>query len=107
MKAIISYRRKSSGRLSCPLKTKVLDAMKTLPKDKAKSSNAAKGVACDKLFHLEKQFASLSPEDRLKERTILSEPIFSEFYRWIESHPALPKTLLGRLCTTPCRKGST
>ena len=79
------------------LRRKFFDAMKTLPKDKAKSSNAAKGVAyCDKLFHLEKQFASLSPEDRLKERTILSEPIFSEFYRWIESLPALPKTLLGQ-----------
>jgi transposase len=71
--------------------------MKTLPKDKQKSSNAAKGVEyCDELFRLERKFAELSPEDRLIERSKLSAPIFLEFYKWVESLPALPKTLLGQ-----------
>ena len=79
------------------LRRKFFDAMKTLPKDKQKSSNAAKGVAyCDELFRLERKFAELSPEDRFKERGKLSAPIFSEFYKWAESLPALPKTLLGQ-----------
>jgi len=40
--------------------------MEALPKEKQAMSNAAKGVAyCDKLFHLEKQFALLCPENRL------------------------------------------
>jgi transposase len=79
------------------LRRKFFDALKTLPKDKQPESNAAKAVAyCDRLFHLEKQFARLSPDDRLKERTRLSRPVFDEFYNWIYSLNALPTTLLGK-----------
>ncbi len=68
-----------------------------MPKEKQAESNGAKGVAyCDKLFHLEKQFASLTPANRLRERERLSKPLFAEFYNWIESTAALPKTLLGK-----------
>jgi transposase len=71
--------------------------LKTLPKEKQAESNAAKGVSyCDKLFHLEKQFASLTPDNRFMERERLSRPLFAEFYNWIESTAALPKTLLGK-----------
>ena len=60
-------------------------------------SNAAKGVAyCDKLFHLERQFSSLTPDNRLKERKRLSRPMFDEFYNWIEGLTPLPNTLLGK-----------
>ena len=79
------------------LRRKIFDALKTLPKDKQPDSNAAKGVAyCDKLFHFEKLFALLTPENRLKERERLSMPLIDEFYNWIEHLNALPNTLLGK-----------
>ena len=52
------------------------ELLQTSPKDKRDSSDAAKGIAyCDKLFRLEKQFALLTPENRLKERERLSKPL--------------------------------
>ena len=79
------------------LRRKFDEALQTLPKDKWESSDAAKGVAyCNKLFHLEKQFASLSPNERQKERARQSQPLAEEFYAWAGSLRALPKTLLGK-----------
>ena len=79
------------------LRRKLFDALKTLPKDKQSGSQAAKGVDyCDRLFHFEKQFASMTPENRFKERERLSKPIVNEFYKWIEGLNALPNTLLGK-----------
>ena len=79
------------------LRRKFYDALKTLPKDKQPESNAAKGIAyCDKLFRLEKQFTSLKPEERFKEREKLSRPVLYEFYNWLESLDVLPKSLLGK-----------
>jgi transposase len=79
------------------LRRKFFDALKTLPKDKQPESNAAKGVSyCDRLFHLEKQFTSLTPDKRLKERKRLSRPVFDEFLTWNEGLAALPNTLLGK-----------
>jgi len=79
------------------MRRKLIDALKALQKDKQADSNAAKGVAyCDKLFHYEKQFASLTTEERLKERTRLSKPLMNEFFNWIGSLNVLPKTLVGQ-----------
>ena len=79
------------------LRRKLFDALKTLPKDKQSGSNVAKGVTyCDRLFKLEKQFALLTPERRLKERERLSRPLINEFYDWIGHLNALPNTLLGK-----------
>lgn len=79
------------------LRRKFDEMLQTLPKDKRGPSDAAKGVTyCDKLFHLEKQFALLSPEERLKERERLSKPLVEEFYTWVGSLRVLPKTLIGR-----------
>jgi transposase len=79
------------------LRRKFDEMLQTLPKDKRGLSDAAKGVAyCDKLFHLEKQFALLSPEERLKERERLSKPLVEEFYTWVGSLHVLPKTLMGK-----------
>lgn len=78
------------------LRRKFFDAYKTLPKEKRDDSHAAKGVAyCDKLFALERQFAGLSPDERLKKREQLSGPLLDEFYIWIDSLTGLPKSLLG------------
>lgn len=79
------------------LRRKFFDALKILPKDKQAASHAAKGVAyCDKLFHFEKQFALLTPDDRFEDRKRLSKPVVDEFYNWVDSLAALPKTLLGK-----------
>lgn len=73
------------------------EMLKTIPKDKRVSSNAAKGIAyCDKLFRLEKQFALLSPEDRFRERERYSRPVIDEFYSWLGSLREPPKTLMGK-----------
>jgi hypothetical protein len=73
------------------------ETLKIIPKDKRDSSAAAKGLAyCDKLFHLEKQFASLSPEDRQKEREQFSKPLMDEFYAWRGSLHIIPKSLFGK-----------
>jgi transposase len=79
------------------MRRKLFDAMKSLPKDKQAGSNAAKGVEyCDRLFHLEKQFALLTPAQRLTERERLARPLVNEFFDWIERLNALPNTLLGK-----------
>lgn len=76
---------------------KFCEALKIIPKDKQADSSAAKGIAYfDKLFYLEKQFYLLSPEKIRQERGRLSKPIIKEFYSWIDTLNALPKTLLGR-----------
>ena len=79
------------------VRRKFFEAMEALPKEKQATSNAAKGVTyCDKLFHLEKQFALLCPENLLKEREKQSKPIIDEFYDWVGKLNALPKTHLGK-----------
>lgn len=78
------------------LRRKFVDALKALPKDKQKDSHPAKAVAyCDKLFELEKTFAKLSVSDRKSERDRLSKPLYYEFFDWIKTLAALPKSLLG------------
>jgi transposase len=81
------------------MRRKFTDVLKTVPEGKWAETDAGKGLAyCDKLFHLEKQFSSLTPEERLKERERLSRPLIDEFYAWLEGlKPSpLPKTLLGQ-----------
>lgn len=79
------------------LRRKFFDVLKTTPKAKQSDSSAAKGVAyCDRLFHYEKQFVSLTCENRHKERERLSKPLVAEFYNWMEQLNALPSTLLGK-----------
>jgi transposase len=79
------------------LRRKFDEALQTLLKENRNSSDAAKGVAyCDKLFHLEKQFALLCPEERQKEREHLSKPLMEAFFSWNDSLGALPKSLLGK-----------
>ena len=73
------------------------ELLQTIPKDKRDSSDAAKGIAyCDKLFHLERQFALLTPENRLKERERFSKPLMDEFYSWLASLREPPKSLMGK-----------
>mgnify|MGYP003564688956 CR=1 FL=1 len=79
------------------MRRKLFDALKALPKEKRSGSHAEKGVSyCDKLFHFEKQFASLTRKNRCEERERLSKPLMDEFFNWMEHLNALPNTLLGK-----------
>jgi transposase len=50
------------------------------------SPHAKKGLAyCNTLFHLEKVWRELSPEQRLNERIKFSKPILEEFLQWMDS----------------------
>jgi transposase len=78
------------------VRRKFEDLLKKTPKAKRKGSNAEKGVAyINALFKLEREFAELTPEERLKKRLEKSKPISDAFFAWAKSLGALPKTPLG------------
>ena len=69
---------------------------KTIPEDKRNGSNAERGlVYCNLLFAFEDEFRDLPPEDRYKKRLEFSKPVSDEFFTWVGSLNALPKSLLG------------
>jgi transposase len=79
------------------LRRKFFDGLKILPKEKQKDSDLLKGVEyCDRLFRYEREYASLTPEERLDKRQSLSIPLFNEFYNWMEGLGALPGSMLGK-----------
>jgi transposase len=79
------------------LRRKFFDGLKILPKEKRKDSYLLKGVEyCDQLFRFEREFALLSPRERLEKRQRLSKPLFDEFYNWMEGLGALPSSMLGK-----------
>ena len=51
---------------------------------------------CDKLFALERDFATLLPEERFIKRLELSKPVTDAFFTWAANLPALPKSQLGK-----------
>jgi len=74
------------------------EALKSLPPDARKGSDAEKGkLFCVKLFELERSFAEagLSPKERFDKRQSLSKPLMDEFYAWLKTVRALPKMPLG------------
>ncbi len=79
------------------LRRKFFDGLKILPKEKKKDSHLLKGVEyCDRLFRYEREFALLTPKERLEKRQCLSKPLFDEFYNWMEGLGALPSSMLGK-----------
>ena len=68
----------------------------TLKQDVAKGSNALRGKQyCDSLFTIEGEISTLSPEERLKQRTKRAKPILEEFHDWVFHLNDAPKSLLG------------
>ena len=68
------------------------EAMKSLPKGKAKGSSAAQGLAyCNLLFKLEDSWAELTPEERYNQRLEQAKPVLDVS---VKSTPAkkLPDT---------------
>jgi len=69
---------------------------KTIPENKREGSNAERGlVYINLLFAFEDEFRGLEPEERHKKRLEYSKPVSDEFFVWVGSLNALPKSLLG------------
>lgn len=63
------------------LRKKFDEAMRSLPKDKAKNSSAAQGLAyCSLVFGLEDDFSDLMPEERYKQRRKQAKPVLDAFF---------------------------
>jgi transposase len=69
---------------------------KTIPADKRDGSNAERGlVYVNLLFVFEDEFRDLAPDERYEKRLEYSKPVSDEFFAWVKSLNALPKSLLG------------
>mgnify|MGYP002300331867 FL=1 len=76
------------------------EAMKSLPKGKAKGSSAAQGLAyCNLLFKLEDSWAELTPEERYNQRLEQAKPVLDAMFAWANTRTAAPKSALGKAFT--------
>lgn len=72
------------------------EAMKSLPKGKAKGSSAAQGLAyCSLLFKIEEGLAELSAEERKKQRLEQAKPVLGAMLAWANAREVAPKSALG------------
>ena len=72
------------------------EALKALPERDREGSNVLRGKRyCDRLFELEREFASLTPEERYIKRQEHSKTVLDEFYAWAVALNAAPKTGIG------------
>ena len=73
------------------------EAMKALPKGKAKGSSAAQGLAyCELLFKIEDSLAELPPEERYQQRLKQAKPVLDAMLAWANLRTAAPKSALGK-----------
>ena len=76
------------------------EAMKSLPKGKAKNSSAAQGLAyCNLLFKIEEGLADLSPKERYDQRLEQAKPVLDALLAWANTRAAAPKSALGKALT--------
>ena len=76
------------------------EAMKSLPKGKAKNSSAAQGLAyCNLLFKIEEGLADLSSEERYDRRLKQARPVLDAMLAWANTRTAAPKSALGKAFT--------
>lgn len=78
------------------VRRKFADAVPSDPK-LAAASTAAVGIEyCNRLFALEREFKSLTSEERHKKRQEQSKPVLDEFFAWAESLEITGKTALSK-----------
>ncbi len=69
---------------------------------KSKNPKALEGLAfCNRLFNLERQWKSLSPEERQVQRCLKSKPVLEAFLAWLHTtqDQSLPQSHLGKAIT--------
>ena len=73
------------------------EAVKSLPKGKAKGSSAFQGLAyCNLLFGIEQEIADKTAEKRYEERLKQAKPVLDAMFAWANSRTAAPKSALGK-----------
>ena len=76
------------------------EAVKSLPKGKAKGSSASQGLAyCNLLFEIEQGLAEKTVEERYNERLKQAKPVLDATFAWANSRAAAPKSALGKAFT--------
>ncbi len=76
------------------------EAVKSLPKGKAKGSSASQGLAyCNLLFEIEQELAEKTAEERYNERLKQAKPVIDAMLAWANSRTAAPKSALGKAFT--------
>ena len=69
----------------------------TIPVAGRDGSNAERGlVYINLLFAFEHEFADMTPEERFKQRLKKSKPVSDDYFEWVDSLQAPPKSLLGK-----------
>jgi len=77
------------------IKRKFTDAIKALSPEEQKKTTCFKGQEyCDCLFHIEKKYKDVSPEERYSKRLTLLKPVMDAFLTWLnETKPlTVPKS---------------
>ena len=73
------------------------EAVKSLPKGKAKGGSASQGLTyCNLLFGIEQELAELTAEERYEQRLEQAKPILDAMFAWANSRTAAPKSALGK-----------
>ena len=73
------------------------EAVKSLPKGKAKGSSEYQGLTyCNMLFGIEQEIAGLTAEERYEQRLKQAKPVLDAFLSWANSRNAAPKSALGK-----------
>ena len=73
------------------------EAVKSLPKDKAKGRSASQGLAYyNLLFEIEQEIAVKTVEERYEERLEQAKPVLDAMFAWANSRTAAPKSALGK-----------
>ena len=79
------------------LRRKFDEAVRSLPKGKAKGSSASQGLTyCNLLFGIEQEMAELTAEERHKQRLEQAKPILDAMFAWANNRTAAPKSALGK-----------
>ncbi len=73
------------------------EAVRSLPKGKAKGSSASQGLTyCNLLFRMEQEIADKTAEERYEERLKQAKPVLDAMFAWANSRTAAPKSALGK-----------
>ena len=79
------------------LRRKFDEAVKSLPKGKAKGSSASQGLTyCNLLFGIEQEIADKTAEERYEERLKQAKPVLDAMLSWANTRTAAPKSALGK-----------
>ena len=73
------------------------EAVKSLPKGKAKGSSASQGLTyCNLLFEIEQELAEFTAEERYEQRLKQAKPVLDAMFAWANTRTAAPKSALGK-----------